>query len=154
MDTFIFSKCCYDKKKVVVWVHINKLPVELYNENFLSREGSILGTMLKTDKTTSFHSRGKYAIICVELDLDKPLLSHISARGMNLCLEYGGLHSICFGCDKYGHKKDNCKELLEMEEEASPVGVNQQVESTQVVHMYTSTMEELAMQQKNLVQKK
>lgn len=31
----------------------------------------MLGTMLKIDKLTSIHSRGHFAQICVEIDLDK-----------------------------------------------------------------------------------
>lgn len=29
-----------------------------------------------------------------------------------MCLEYEGLHSICFRCGKYGHKQDSCREFL------------------------------------------
>lgn len=84
-------------------------------KKILTRIGSTLETMLKVDKITSLHSRGKYARICVELDLDKPLASHLYLRGMKIFLEYEGLHSICFRCGKYGHKKDTCREILEVD---------------------------------------
>lgn len=91
-----------------VWLHISKLPIELYNSYFLHRIGASLGTMLKIDKTTSIHSRGKFAHICVKLDLSKPLVSHLKIRGYHLNLEYEGLHQICFSCGRYGHKAEHC----------------------------------------------
>jgi hypothetical protein len=99
--------------KVAVWLRIPKLPLELYNTEFLWRIGSSLGTMLKIDRLTSIHSRGKFARICVELDLDKPLFSHILIRGHKLFIEYEGLHQICFSCGCYGHKAEQCKEITE-----------------------------------------
>jgi hypothetical protein len=68
--------------------------------------------MLKIDQITSIHSRGKYARICVEIDLDKPLAPHIIIRGFKLPIEYEGLHMICFSCGKYGHKTNLCSDLL------------------------------------------
>lgn len=71
-----------------------------------------LGTFLKVDRLTSIHSRGKFERICVEIELDKPLASHIMVRGCPLLLEYEGLHAICFRYGKFGHKKDQCREVL------------------------------------------
>lgn len=92
------------------------------------------------DKLTSLHDMGKFARMCVELDLKKPLFSHIFIRGHMLFLEYEGCHSICFGCGKYDHKKELCRELLEvvskpqqgtrdMENDAIPKGDRQETSS-------------------------
>ena len=53
--------------------------------------------------------------ICIELDLDMPLVPHIYIRGYKLNLEYEGLHSICFQCGRFGQKKDHCVELVGVE---------------------------------------
>lgn len=66
---------------VVVWICIPGLLVEQCNDTFLKRIGNVLGHMLKIDSLTSVHDRGKYARICVELDLDRPLSSHIDIMG-------------------------------------------------------------------------
>ncbi|KAL4370992.1 hypothetical protein AHAS_Ahas06G0121200 [Arachis hypogaea] len=64
--------------------------------------------MIKIDRTTSIHSRGKFARICVEIDLAKKLVPKISVMGSELNVEYKGLHQICFACGKYGHRADMC----------------------------------------------
>lgn len=94
----------------MVWIRIPRLPLELYNDKFLKRIGSSLRTMLNIDRLASTHDRDKYARICVEHDLDKQLTSHIVNQGEKLFLEYEVLHAICFRCEKYRHKKDQCRE--------------------------------------------
>lgn len=69
----LFSFSADITSKIAVWIRLPGLPVELCNEQFLKHIGSTLGTMLKIDELTSVHTRGKFARICVELDLDKPL---------------------------------------------------------------------------------
>jgi hypothetical protein len=58
-------------RKVAIWVRIPRLPIELYNDIFLRRIGNSMGAFLKMDRLTSIHSRGKFAWICVEMDLEK-----------------------------------------------------------------------------------
>lgn len=61
-------------KKIAVWIRIPRLPLELYNASFLWRISSSLGNMMKVDKLTLIHSRGQFARICVELNLENPLI--------------------------------------------------------------------------------
>ncbi|XP_019434254.1 PREDICTED: uncharacterized protein LOC109340938 [Lupinus angustifolius] len=60
--------------KIVAWIRISGLPIELYNQKFLTRLGSSLGKMLKIDHLTSLHSREKLTRICVEINLDRKLV--------------------------------------------------------------------------------
>src|ERR1044072_9006190 len=96
--------------KIAVWIRIPDLPIELYNSKFLGRVGANLGKLLRIDRLTSIHSRGKFARICVEIDLNKKLVPSIRVMGLVLNLEYEGLHQVCFHCGVYGHKKDYCPE--------------------------------------------
>lgn len=57
----LFDTSDHKIQKVAVWIRIPNLPLELYNDHFLWRVGSKLGTMLKIDNLTSVHSRGKFA---------------------------------------------------------------------------------------------
>lgn len=143
----LFSLSASLTKKVAVWVRVPKLPVELCNDKFLNRIGATIGTMLRIDKVTSIHSRGKFARICVEIDLDKPLISHFTIWGMKLCLEYEGLHAICFRCGKYGHKKENCREMLEVAQENVVINGDDDMVAEQLVQ--TEVTEAVPMQPEN-----
>lgn len=115
--------------KVVVWLKIPKLPLELYNANCLKRIGSALGTLLKLDRATSIHSRGKFARMCVEVDLSQPLISHLLIRGHQLQIEYEGLHLICFSCGCYGHRADQCQGSQSSMKEKDPTAAAVQGDS-------------------------
>lgn len=78
--------------------------------------------MLKIDKLTFIQDRGRFARICVELDLDKQLSLHFIVNAVKLPLEYEGLHFICFKCGRYGHKKDQSRNILEVPEDALVTG--------------------------------
>ncbi|KAL4314331.1 hypothetical protein AHAS_Ahas15G0074400 [Arachis hypogaea] len=99
-------------RKIAVWIRIPNLSIELYNQRFMWRVGSAIGHMLKIDRTTSIHLRGKFARICVKIDLAKKLVPRISVLGSELNIEYEGLHQICFSCGKYGHRLDSYYENL------------------------------------------
>ncbi|XP_020229303.1 uncharacterized protein LOC109810290 [Cajanus cajan] len=66
-----FTLTTSQTRKIAAWVRIPGLPIELFNDRFLWRVGSKLGTMLKIDKLTSVQTRGRFARICVEIDLKK-----------------------------------------------------------------------------------
>ncbi|KAL0290282.1 UNVERIFIED_CONTAM: hypothetical protein Sradi_6897800 [Sesamum radiatum] len=81
------------------------MPVEFFQEELLMRIGNRIGRAVKVDETTMAASRGRYARVCVEVDLTKPLVSMITLLGFAQAVEYEGLHQICFDCGKYGQKK-------------------------------------------------
>lgn len=61
-----------------------------------------MGTLRKVDRLMSIHDRVKFARICMELDLDKQLFSHIIIWRVKLPLEYEGRDTLhCFRCGKY-----------------------------------------------------
>ena len=68
-----------------------------------------MGEMLKIDKVTTIQSRGKFARICVELDLDKPLQPKAIVREYLLNMQYEGLHVVCF---KFEHLIENCTSVV------------------------------------------
>lgn len=63
------------------------------------------------DKTTFAASRGQFARISVEVDLNQPLRSKFQLWGHTFPVEYEGLHQICFHCGKYGHRQENCPKV-------------------------------------------
>lgn len=92
----------------MVWVRFPELPLELLNEEVLYAMGNTLGRTVKVDATTLAAARGKYARVCVEIDLGKPLIPHIGIFGYQQKVEYEGLQLICFRYGKYGHRVGDC----------------------------------------------
>lgn len=82
--------------------------MEYFNSKTLKRVGNFIGTILKVDINTAQQHRRKFARICVEVDLSKPLVSGYSLDGDNFRMEYEGIHMVYFGCGVYGHTKENC----------------------------------------------
>lgn len=87
----------------MVWVRVTGLPVEYYDTRVLTVIGNHIGHAIKVDKTTIKQEQGKYARICVVVNLSKPLLAMFNIRGSNYKVENGGLHLLCLACGKYGH---------------------------------------------------
>lgn len=79
------------------------LPVKYYNEAWLRKAENHIGMTIKVDSTTLVASRGEFAKVCVEVDLNKPLLATYRMREIDYHLAYEGMHDIYFKCGKYGH---------------------------------------------------
>ncbi|KAF7838834.1 hypothetical protein G2W53_007316 [Senna tora] len=102
--------------KIAAWVRFLGIPLELFNENFLKKLGNKIGKNLKVDATTTMQTRGKYARVCMEIDLNLPLLSKFKVEGRKYFIEYESVHFICFGCGRYGHVKEGCPNKEDFEE--------------------------------------
>ena len=70
--------------------------------------------MMKVDDTTFHQIRGKYAHLCVEVNLNKPLLPHFCINGAIYNILDEGIHLICFKFGCYDHYLEGC--LMEVEE--------------------------------------
>jgi hypothetical protein len=95
---------------VAVWVRISGLPIEYYDSRVLKNIGNKIGSTVKVDKNTVMQERGKYARLCVEVDLTKPLLAMFMIKGRKYNVEYEGLHLLCKTCGRFGHYSEGCKE--------------------------------------------
>ncbi|XP_019177873.1 PREDICTED: uncharacterized protein LOC109173071 [Ipomoea nil] len=95
-------------KKLLVWVRFLELPIEYFDEEFLKKIGKTIGRPVKIDTTTSLASIGKFARVCVEIDITKPLLSKFVLHFMDWPIEYEGINLICFKCGIYGHHQEQC----------------------------------------------
>lgn len=91
---------------LLVWVRFPVLPVE-FTTTWLIRAGNRIGKTLRVDDTTLVASRGKFARVCVENDLTKPLKAGYRLRERSWKLQHGGLHKLCFNCGRYGHRLPN-----------------------------------------------
>ncbi|XP_028115237.1 uncharacterized protein LOC114313094 [Camellia sinensis] len=99
-----------EKDTTAIWVRFPNLPIEYYDDKVLYHISKVLSTPLKVDINTAMAARGKYARVCVELDLHKPLISHITIGRYHYVVEYEHLHTLCFSCGRVGHRKEKCTE--------------------------------------------
>ncbi|QHO38097.1 uncharacterized protein DS421_4g117390 [Arachis hypogaea] len=99
--------------KIVAWVRISDLPIEYYDKYVLRTIGNTIRMTLKVDYNTAEQTRGKFARVCVELDLTKPLRPNIKIKGKIAFVEYEGLHTICFQCGINGQSKEQFPHMME-----------------------------------------
>ena len=104
---------------VALWIRLNELPIEYYNVEALQLIGGAIGNVLRIDTFTAFESRGRFARLCVQVDVGKPLATTVMIGKLEQPISYEGLHKLCFGCGRMGHKKANCPYVICQE---APVG--------------------------------
>ncbi|KAJ9170326.1 hypothetical protein P3X46_018442 [Hevea brasiliensis] len=75
---------------------------------FLLRVNQKIGKTVRVDETTMNATRGKFELVCVEVDLKKPLLAKFRLRRRVRRIKYEGIHLICFTCGCYGHQSEQC----------------------------------------------
>ncbi|KAK9998046.1 hypothetical protein SO802_017649 [Lithocarpus litseifolius] len=93
---------------VATWVRLNSLPIEYYEVEVLNEIGQAIGKVLRIDTHTALGSKGRYARLCVQIDVDKPLPTTILIGKLEQPISYEGIHKLCFSCGRVGHRKENC----------------------------------------------
>ncbi|KAL0015575.1 hypothetical protein SO802_002644 [Lithocarpus litseifolius] len=91
---------------IAVWIRLYELPIELYDAELLKEIGESIGKVLRIDSHTAMEARGKYARICIQIDVNKPLVNTICIGSFKQVVYYEGIHSLCFSCGRLGHKID------------------------------------------------
>ncbi|CAN1317244.1 hypothetical protein LINPERPRIM_LOCUS30370 [Linum perenne] len=95
-------------RKILTWVRLPKLPIHFFNPLAVERIGNHIGRTVWMDLATKEGARARYARVCVEVDLSKPLLGKYVIDDRVFYIEYESLDNICFSCGMYGHKLDRC----------------------------------------------
>lgn len=85
-----------------IWIRIPALPLEYYDPVFLEKIGNSRGPLLKIDIATVNGERGKFARICVQVNLMKSLPLFVKVYNLLLDLIYEGISSLCFKCGMVG----------------------------------------------------
>nr|XP_029144560.1 uncharacterized protein LOC114924350 [Arachis hypogaea] len=94
--------------RITAWVRLPRLPIKLYDRTILRKIGNLIGRTVKVDDNTAKMSRGKFARLCVEVDLTKPLMGRYMIDGEDFQVEYEGIHQICFTCGRIDQDQNNC----------------------------------------------
>lgn len=102
--------------RAIVWLQLHNLPVELWDGESLETITEPIGKLLKVDEFTLSLSRARYARVCLELDLARPL-----KRGFWLedgifkvfvVILYEHLPTFCYLCGMVGHGSTGCSSRL------------------------------------------
>ncbi|EOA15120.1 hypothetical protein CARUB_v10028495mg, partial [Capsella rubella] len=91
-----------------VWVRISNLPVFYYHRKILMGIAEGVGKPLRVDLTTLKMERGRFARICVEVNLRESLKGTVLINDERYYVSYEGLTNICPTCGVYGHNASSC----------------------------------------------
>ncbi|CAN1181380.1 hypothetical protein LINPERHAP2_LOCUS35350 [Linum perenne] len=108
-------------QSILTWVRLPRLPIHYFNPVAVKRIGDHIGRIVRLDLATKEGARGRFARVCVEIDISKLLLGKYMIEDRTFKIEYESLENICFDCGFYGHKKDVClaKAVTQAAESAS-----------------------------------
>ena len=70
-----FKPYCASVSSIAVWVRLHALPMELYEAEVLKQVGEAIGRVLQIDSHTAMEARRRYAKLCIQLDITKPLIN-------------------------------------------------------------------------------
>ncbi|CAN1180890.1 hypothetical protein LINPERHAP2_LOCUS35025 [Linum perenne] len=110
-------------QRILTWVRLPKLPIHFFNHTAVTRIGNHIGRTIRLDLATSEGARARYARVCVEVDLTKPLLGKYMIGDRVFYVEYECLENICFTCGMYGHKMGSCPLSIDPQPASAPAEV-------------------------------
>jgi len=101
-------------QRIDQWLKITRLPLELWEEDILKQLLQDVGQFLKVDDITLNRSKGKFARVCLNIDITKPLRGSLfipipnQSRPLEVPISYEGLHEVCAMCGSDAHELEAC----------------------------------------------
>lgn len=99
-------------EKTLVWIRFPGMNLVFYDESLLLAMALAVGRPIKVDEHTLKVERGIFARVCVEINLNQPVVGKIFVKGMWYNVEYEGLHMLCGKCGCYGHVTRNYNQKI------------------------------------------
>ncbi|XP_020236520.1 uncharacterized protein LOC109816067 [Cajanus cajan] len=106
----------------LVWIRFPSLGVMFYDESVLLTIALAIGKPVKVDLNTLNMTRGRFARVCVEINLNEPVVGRFFLNGVWYNVEYERLHLLCSSCGCYGHVLRNCPHATRPELTSHGVG--------------------------------
>ena len=117
-----FKPALASVSSIAVWIRLNELPTEYYNAEALQLIGKAIGNVLCVDTFTASETRGRFARMCVQVDVEKPLATAIMIGRLEHQICYEGIQKMCFECGQLGHRKELCPHIVQQGPSSSEVG--------------------------------
>ena len=111
-------------ESVAVWVRLPGLPVEYYDLTILKEIAAKIGPVLRINAHTAAERHGRYARVCVQLNLDKPLLRRLRIGKLKQEIQYEGLNLFCQTCGKIKESSSKCPCLVDASAIKSTLNLN------------------------------
>ncbi|XP_013739956.1 uncharacterized protein LOC106442872 [Brassica napus] len=89
-----------------VWIRLTNIPVNFYHRSILMGIAKGLGKPIRVDSTTLNFERARFARVCMEVNLTKPLKGTVLINGERYYVAYEGLSEIFPRCGIYGHLEE------------------------------------------------
>ena len=101
--------------KVDQWVRISRLPWEFWVEQTLTNILRPIGEVIRIDHNTLLRKKGRFARVCVNIDISNPLPGTLSIptplSHLFIPITYEGLHEVCALCGANDHLLEHCSRL-------------------------------------------
>ncbi|MQM04515.1 hypothetical protein Taro_037316 [Colocasia esculenta] len=98
---------------IPIWVGFPNLPVNLYNDDYLWCIAGNFGEVLRIHDSTLAWTQTAEALICVDVDIAKPLVDRIwvgqGDKGYWQSVNCHRVQPICSFCGRLGHSPEACK---------------------------------------------
>ena len=107
-----FKPALANVSSIAVWIRLNELPIEYYNAEALQLIGKAIGNVLRIDTFMASETRGRFARLCVQVDVEKPLATAIMIGKLEQQICYEGIQKMCFECGRLGHSKEHCPHVV------------------------------------------
>lgn len=103
-----FDPTTFKMTKAITWVRIFNIPPQFYRESILLQIARCLGEPIKADASTFWRERGRYARLCVQVDVSKPVEKGIMINDRRYAVVYENLPSLCYSCGRAEHSTTVC----------------------------------------------
>lgn len=90
-----------------LWIRLPELPFEFYDQQILCRIGNTIDQLLRMDICTQNTKRGQYVRLCIQVQIDQPMLTSIYTSNHQRRILYEGINLLCYQCGRVGHSSLN-----------------------------------------------
>ncbi|KAK8691214.1 hypothetical protein V6N13_074732 [Hibiscus sabdariffa] len=118
----------HDFSKILYWVRIHELPLNMVTVDIAALIGSRFGKLIVVDTRHNLGNLGEFFRLRVEIVVHNPLLrcvtvgKHADGRTRICPVQFEKLNKFCFNCGRLGHEIDLCPQTRDVNATTTPYG--------------------------------